>query len=184
MKLFTHIVSWIFGILLIALSVFVAAETASRKIFNISFQGADELGGYVLAIGGALSFTIALAQRGHIRIDLVHDLLGQRAQAFLNWLSAMTLAMFGLFLARYCWPVIRDTMEYGSVAPTAWATPMIYPQAIWYASLLTFTVLSVWLAAQATKLLLSGDLRSLNHRFQPKSAQEELDDELSDLKGR
>ena len=74
-------VSWLFGLVLIAFALFVSAETVSRKVFNFSFQGADELGGYALAIGGALSFTIALLERGHIRIDLLHDKLGTRAQA-------------------------------------------------------------------------------------------------------
>ena len=70
MKAFTHFVDWSFGLLLIALCFFVAAETVSRKVFNFSFQGADELGGYVLAIGGALSFTIALLERGNGLLDV------------------------------------------------------------------------------------------------------------------
>ena len=75
------VLSWVFGGLLVGLSAFVAAETVSRKLFNFSFQGADELGGYVLAIGGALSFTVALIERAHIRIDLIHLRLGQRIGA-------------------------------------------------------------------------------------------------------
>lgn len=177
-------VSWLFGLVLIAFALFVSAETVSRKVFNFSFQGADELGGYALAIGGALSFTIALLERGHIRIDLLHDKLGPRAQAVMNWLAAVSLAALGLFLARYCWLVIRDTLDYGSTAPTAWATPMIYPQSVWYASLLIFTATSLWLALKATRYLFSGNFTGLNQEFHPKGAMEELDEELSDLKRR
>lgn len=184
MNRFSHAVSWFFGLLLVALSLFIALETVSRKIFNHSFQGADELGGYVLAIGGALSFTVALIERGHIRIDLVHDRLPLRAQAILNWLAAVSLAVMGLFLARYCWLVIRDTVEYGSTAPTAWGTPMIYPQGIWYGALLIFTGTSVWMAIIATRLFLSGDIEELNEEFHTKGALEELEEELKDLKRR
>lgn len=184
MKMFTLVVSWLFGLLLIALSFFVAAETMSRKLFNFSFEGADELGGYVLAIGGALSFTVALLERGHIRIDLVYDRLPNTWKAILNWLAMISLAVMGLFLGRYCWPVIRDTLDYGSTAPTAWATPMIYPQSIWYAALLSFTVASLLLAFKASRLLFSGKITELNESFHPKGALEELDDELSDLKQR
>lgn len=181
MNTFSHVVSWLFGILLVALSAFVALETVVRKIFNHSFQGADELGGYVLAVGGALSFSVALIERGHIRIDLLHTRLNPRVQAFLNWVAYMSLAAFGLFLARYCWLVIVDTVEYGSIAPTAWATPMIYPQATWYAAMLIFTGISVWTAISATRLLLSGDIDTLNAEYHSKSVMEELEEELEDL---
>ena len=184
MNRFSHAVSWFFGLLLVALSLFIALETVSRKLFNHSFQGADELGGYVLAIGGALSFTVALIERGHIRIDLVHDHLPLKLQALLNWLSAVSLAAMGLFLARYCWLVIRDTLEYGSTAPTAWATPMIYPQGIWFGALLVFTVTSVWMAIVATRLFLSGDVEALNEEFKTKGSMDELEEELKDLKRR
>ena len=184
MNTFSHVVSWLFGILLVALSGFVAMETVSRKLFNHSFQGADELGGYVLAIGGALSFAVALIERGHIRIDLLHNKLSPRIQAFLNWLAYVSLAAFGLFLARYCWLVIRDTLEYGSTAPTAWATPMIWPQGVWYAAMLIFTGVSVYTAAIATKLLISGDIERLNDEFHTKSVMEELAEELEDLQQR
>ncbi|MFK7859204.1 MAG: TRAP transporter small permease subunit [Granulosicoccus sp.] len=175
------VVSWVFGLVLLALSLFVAAETISRKLFNFSFQGADELGGYVLAIGGALSFTIALLQRAHIRIDIIHDRLSPRIQAYLNWISAISLALMGGFLARYCWLVVRDTLLYGSTAPTAWATPMIYPQSVWYICLLAFSITSVILAIIATKQLLQGDFEALNTDFKPKGVMEELEDELEDL---
>lgn len=184
MQRFTIVVSWLFGLLLVGLSLFVAVETVSRKAFGFSLQGADELGGYVLAIGGALSFTVALMERGHIRIDLLYARLGPLAQAILSWLAALTLALFGLFLARYCWFVIRDTIAYRSTAPTAWGTPMIYPQSIWYAALLIFTAASLWLALKATRYLLTGQIDRLNEEFHPKGAQEELDEELTDLERR
>lgn len=184
MNRFSHIVSWFFGLLLVALSLFIALETVSRKLFNHSFQGADELGGYVLAVGGALSFTVALIERGHIRIDLVHDHLTPKVQAVLNWFAALSLAIMGLFLARYCWLVVRDTVEYGSTAPTAWATPMIYPQGVWYGALLIFTATSVWLAVVATRTFFSGDIEKLNEEFHTKSALDELEEELEDLKRR
>lgn len=184
MSLLTRVISWFFGLLLLGLSLFVAAETVSRKLFNFSFQGADELGGYVLAVGGALSFTVALLERGHIRIDLLHDRLGTPARALLNWLAVVSLAVFGLFLARYGWLVIRDTLDYGSTAPTAWATPMIYPQSVWYAGLLAFTLTSLWLALKASRYLLTRDVERLDREFHPKGALEELDEELADLRRR
>lgn len=59
-----------FGLIFLALSLVVALETIMRKVFNTSLQGADELGGYSLAIGSTLAFSLALLGRTHIRVDV------------------------------------------------------------------------------------------------------------------
>ena len=178
------ILSAVFGWMFLALSVLVAAETLSRKLLNFSFQGADELGGYALAVGSSLAFTVALVERAHIRIDLLHERLPVRVQAALNWLSIVLMAALGLILVRYCWLVIKDTLAYGSTAPTPWTTPLIWPQSVWYATLAVFALVAVWLAVRATRLLLAGRIDALNRDFHPKGALEELSDELEDLERR
>lgn len=181
---FTIVISWVFGTMMIGLSLFVTIETLSRKFLRHSFLGADELGGYVLAVGGALAFSVALVERGHIRIDLLHERLGPRLQAILSWLSAVLMAAMGVFLMRYCWLVVRDTVTYGSTAPTAWATPMIWPQSVWYGALVIFGVISLWQAFRATRLLLAGNIAQVNAEFHTKGAMDELRDELADLEKR
>lgn len=184
MHRFTTAISWLFGLLLIGLSLFVTLETFMRKVFGMSLQGADELGGYVLAISGAFAFTITLIERGHIRIDLVYSQTSPKTQAVLSWFASLSLAIFGLFVARYIWIVIRDTMAYGSTAPTAWSTPLIYPQSVWYAAMLIFTIASLVAFARASMLLFGGRFDELNTEFHPKTAQEELAEELSDMEHR
>jgi TRAP-type C4-dicarboxylate transport system permease small subunit len=173
--------SAVFGWMFIALSVLVALETVSRKLFNFSFQGADELGGYALAVGSSLAFSVALVERAHIRIDLLHEHLPVRVQAALNWISIVLMAALGLFLIRYGWLAVRDTLDYGSTAATPWATPLIYPQSVWYAALVAFALVAVWLAVRATRLLLAGRIEDLNRDFHPKGALEELSEELEDV---
>ncbi|MEZ5722314.1 MAG: TRAP transporter small permease subunit [Paracoccaceae bacterium] len=71
-----RIATWIsrlFGVALLFLSGFVALETMMRKLFNTSLQGADELGGYVLAFGASAAFVVALIDRAHVRIDVLHQ---------------------------------------------------------------------------------------------------------------
>ncbi|MGQ9367848.1 TRAP transporter small permease [Azospirillum sp. ST 5-10] len=184
MKWLMTIASWLFGLALLGLSLFVSAETVLRKTVNFSFEGADELGGYVLAVGSSLAFVVALADRAHIRIDLLHQRLRPGAQALVNWLSAVAMALLGLFLVWVGRLVILDTLDYGSTAPTPWATPLIYPQAAWYAALCLFALLAAVLALRATWLLAAGRTERLNRDFHPKGALEELDEELEDLERR
>ena len=59
------------GWTLLALAILVTFETIVRKFFGFSIQGADEIGGYVLAISSSIGFCYALVMRAHIRIDLL-----------------------------------------------------------------------------------------------------------------
>ena len=173
-----------FGGIFLTLSVVVAVETLSRKLFNVSLQGADELGGYALAVGSTIAFSQALIGRNHIRVDVFHERFPRGLQAVLNWLSIVALAAFGAFIAWLAFKVIGDTLQYGSTAQTPWATPLIWPQGVWYAGLVTFALVATGYALRATMLALTGRLDTLNHDFHPKSAKDELKEELQDLAAR
>ncbi|WP_075221428.1 TRAP transporter small permease subunit [Acuticoccus yangtzensis] len=184
MKHFSRAASWLFGLALVALSLFVAAETVSRKLFNVSFEGADELGGYVLAIGAALSFTVALVERAHVRIDVLHGKFPAPVRAILDWLSAVSLAALGIFLVYIGTSVIRDTIAYGSTAQSPWATPLIYPQSGWFAGYVLFATASCGLAIYATALLVTGRLSKISESFDPKGAADEVREELENVQSR
>lgn len=171
----------VFGGIFLTLAVVVAVETISRKVFNFSLQGADELGGYALAVGSTIAFSLALMGRNHIRVDVFHDKFPRALQAALNWLSIVALAALGAFIAWIAFKVIGDTLQYHSTAQTPWATPLIWPQSVWYAGLVIFALVAIGYAVRATALLLSNRIDTLNHDFHPKSAKEELKEELEDL---
>jgi TRAP-type C4-dicarboxylate transport system permease small subunit len=171
----------VFGLVFIGLAVLVTVETLSRKIFNVSLQGADELGGYALAVGSTIAFSLALMGRNHIRVDVFHEMMPRKLQSILNWISIVSLAAFGVFIAVIAFKVLGDTLQYRSTAQTPWATPLIWPQSVWYAGLLIFAMVASGYALRATSLLFSGRFDTLNADFHPKSAKEELKEELQDL---
>ena len=169
------------GYILLALTILVTIETLGRKFFDFSLQGVDELGGYALAVGSALAFTTALVDRAHIRIELFHLMLPLPVQMALNWLSIVTLAAFGGLLAWVCLTILEDSFAYNSTAPTPWATPLIYPQSLWYAGIVIFAVVSAIMALHATYLLATGNAAVLNRLYGPKEAVEDIKDELDNL---
>jgi TRAP-type C4-dicarboxylate transport system permease small subunit len=178
---FENILGILFGTIFMTLVALVTVETIARKLFNVSLQGVDELGGYALAIGSTISFSLAVFGRNHIRVDVLHQHYPDWLKAVMNWLSAFSLAAFAVFL---CWVAIQvlfDSVTYGSTAQTPWATPLIYPQSLWYAGLVMFAIVSVCFAVWATYLLFTGKEQELILEFQPKSAKEELKEELDDL---
>lgn len=180
-QFFDETLSIVFGVIFVALSLIVTVETILRKTLNFSIQGADELGGYALAVGSTIAFAIAMTGRNHIRVDVVHDLLPRGFQAFMNWIAVIVMAAFSTLLAVLAYRVILDTMDYRSVAQTPWATPLIYPQSVWSAGMIIFSVVCLLCAARATLLLVRGQIDQLNHEFQPRSAKEELQEELDNV---
>lgn len=174
----------LFGLIFVGLSLVVAVETALRKLFNISLQGADELGGYALAIGATIAFSMALLGRNHIRVDVFYEHFPAPIQTLLNWLSALSLAGFAGLLAWLAWFVIQDSHSYKSVAMTPWATPLVYPQSVWLVGLMLFGLLAVGVALYATYLLFTGRSAQLNAMLHPRSTREELKEELDDLQVR
>lgn len=171
----------LFGVIFLVLSFVVTIETLARKLFNFSIQGADELGGYSLAIGSTIAFSLALIGRNHIRVDVFHEMFPRSMKAALNWLSIVLLAALAVLFVAVSFRVLDESLAYRSTAQTPWATPLIYPQGLWYAGLVMFALIGVGFAARATFLLLSGRIDELNDEFHPKSVKEELKEELDDL---
>jgi TRAP-type C4-dicarboxylate transport system permease small subunit len=181
MKPVQRLLAWVFGIVYVALSFIVSIETLSRKLFNFSIQGADELGGYALAVGSVIAFSLALVGRNHIRVDVFHEHFPKQMQAALNAVSYLLLAIFAVTLAFVAFKVVQDTLAYGSTAPTPWQTPLIWPQSLWYAGLFVFALVTVAYALRAGVLLVRGNIAALNHEFQPKSVKEEVREEVDDF---
>jgi TRAP-type C4-dicarboxylate transport system permease small subunit len=176
-----RVLAWVFGAIFLALSVVVSIETIARKLFNYSIQGADELGGYALAAGSVIAFSLALVGRNHIRVDVFHERFPKRVQAVLNVVSYLAMAAFAVLIAYVALKVVQDTLLYGSTAPTPWQTPLIWPQAVWYAGLVVFALVTVAYAARAAWLLARGRIDQVNHEFPPKSTKQEVREELDDF---
>ncbi len=182
-----RIATWIsrlFGAALLFLSGFVALETVLRKVFNTSLQGADELGGYVLAFGASAAFVVALIDRAHVRIDVLHQRFPVKVRAWIDFAAVLSLGILGVFFLYIGWFVIIDTISYKSTAATPWRTPLIYPQAAWYAGLAFFAAVSLWLSGRALRLVLAGRIDQVAKEFSPKTAEEELAEELDHLSAR
>jgi TRAP-type C4-dicarboxylate transport system permease small subunit len=173
-----------FGVVMTGFAALVTFETLARKFMNVSLQGVDELGGYVLAVTSSLAFTLALLDRAHIRIDLFHLKLPLGLRAVLNWISAAMTTAFAALLVYVGVIVLRETVDFGSTAPTPWATPLVWPQSLWLAALVIFLLAAVARFFASTRLLAAGRVGELDRRHGPKGAEEEVQEELADLERR
>jgi TRAP-type C4-dicarboxylate transport system permease small subunit len=175
---------WFGGALVLLAAVVIAVDVALRKLFALSMGGADELAGYALALGTAWSLGAALLERAHIRIDSLYALFPRAARLALDFAGiALLLAFFGL-VARHGWAVLEQSWVSSSRSQSALATPLVLPQSIWLLGLALFFLIGVALLAHAVLLIGAGDAAAAARAISTRSAAEEVEDELREMKER
>jgi len=162
---------------LIALSALTCVEILGRKFFGFSLQGVDEIGSYTFAIITAFGFSYALVTAGHTRVDFLLSRFRPEVQALLNAAAMVTLAAMAGLAAYRAWHVLADSRALLSTAPTPLATPLWWPQSIWFAAWALFALAAVFAAAHACVLLAAGRVKELNKRYGPQTLEEEIESE-------
>jgi TRAP-type C4-dicarboxylate transport system permease small subunit len=159
---------------LFALSVLTCVEILGRKFFGFSLQGVDEIGSYTFAIVTTFGFSYALVTAGHTRVDFLLARFSPRGRALLNALAMVTLAAMAGLAAWRAWHVLADSRALLSTAPTPMATPLWWPQTIWFLAWALFAFTALIAAAHACHLLLARNWRALNRRYGPQTLEEEV----------
>ena len=166
-----------FGAAFCLVSALVFLETILRKFFSVSLQGVDELGGYVLAVTAALSFSLALCDRAHMRIDIFYRLFPLVIRRLLDGLAMLMTALVAFIVVLMGWITLNESILFKSVSQTPWATPMVIPQSIWLATLLPFLLLSFWGLLRWGYGMVRQDDQILGE-FAPKGTQDELTEQV------
>jgi TRAP-type C4-dicarboxylate transport system permease small subunit len=165
-----------YGVLL--LSVVVSIDIVGRKLFGFTFQGTDDMGGYVLAIIAVVGASYTMAMRGHTRVDVFLVRFSARWQRILNTVAMVTMAAFAAFAAWRGTDVLMESIEFQSVASNPLQTPLWQPQLLWVIGLTLFALISFAYAVHAL-MLLARSSPDLNRFYGPASAQDELEAELT-----
>jgi len=175
---------WFGGALVLLAAVLIGVDVLMRKFLARSIGGADELAGYSLAIGTAWGLAAALIDRAHIRIDSLYVLFPQKLRLALDLVALVLLVGFFALIAWHGLGVVSQSWTSGSRSQSALETPTVIPQVFWIAGLLVFVVVGALLLIDAVRIIESGDLRGAARLVSTRSAEEEVEDEIRDLKDR
>jgi TRAP-type C4-dicarboxylate transport system permease small subunit len=168
----------------LAAALLIGVDVTLRKLFDASIGGADELAGYALAIGTAWSLGAALLDRAHIRIDSLYVLFPRWLRLALDFLGiALLLAFFGL-IARHGWSVVQQSWVSGSRSQSALQTPTVLPQSIWLIGLAVFFLVGLALLARAAFLVTRGQAGAAATLISTRSAAEDVQREMRELRAR
>src|SRR5882672_5375692 len=175
---------WFGGALVLLAAVLIGIDVLMRKFLDRSIGGADELAGYSLAIGTAWGLGATLLDRAHIRIDSLYVLFPQKLRLALDALALILLIGFFALVAWHGLGVVSQSWSSASRSQSALETPTVIPQVLWIAGLAAFVAIGLLLLFDALRIMASGDLRGAANLISTRSAEEEVEDEIRDLKGR
>jgi TRAP-type mannitol/chloroaromatic compound transport system permease small subunit len=167
------------GAMLIAASFVISFEIVARKILFLPFNVGTELSTYALAVGASWSFAYALLHRSHVRIDVVRNVVGQRAKAGLDVLALMSLAVTALVLTGYVFDTVEASWSLGARENTSLGTPLIIPHGLWFIGLVWFAIVCLEQLATVLVRLLRGDMAGVVRSAGPAGIEEELEDVLA-----
>ncbi len=139
-----------YGVL--GLSLLIAVEVLMRRFLNLSLQGGDEFGGYVLAILAAFGFAHTWLERGHTRVEIVLERTKGSLRGALDLVSVLAITIMAVFMAWRAWTTLLESLEYGSLSGTPMMTPLWQPQALWVAGLSFFALVALATAGHAIVL--------------------------------
>jgi len=142
--------------LLLAVALLVSADVLVRKLLGVAFVGADELAGYAMAVATSWALALAFFQGSHIRVNVLTMTLAPRAQAWLDVVAMLVVALMVGLLAWQVWAVTFDSWTYGSVSNTPLRVPLWLPQCLLLAGIVLFLVSAAVVLLEGVVLLRHG----------------------------
>ena len=181
---FTQWGLWFGGGLVLLAALLIGIDVLMRKFLARSIGGADELAGYSLAIGTAWGLAATLIDRAHIRIDSLYVLFPQKLRLLLDLVALVLFVLFFGLMTWHGWGVVAQSWVSGSRSQSALETPTVIPQFLWISGLAVFVLVGALLLVHALILAARGDLRAMARAISTRSAEEEVEAEIRDLKAR
>ena len=128
MRLVNGAATWLAATAILAMAGITAAEVIARSFFDVSFELADELGGYLLVAAVFLGLGPALAGGAMLRVEMVEQRLPRPVRRVLDvifHLLALAVSCIAFF---WIWQHVASSIRRETVAATWLETPLWIPQ--------------------------------------------------------
>ncbi len=172
------------GAMILLIAFVIAAEIVMRRFFGITLGGVDEISGQVLAVSSTWAFAFALLQKAHVRIDTLYLALPRRLRPWLDVTALLVLGAFVGLLTWYAADMLRFTFAFDTRSLSLLSTPMWIPQGAWVVGLIAFFLVITLLLLRTLLALVAGDRDTALRLAGLASVEDEIKDELADLRRR
>lgn len=159
-------------------ALFITADIVGRSFFGVSSAATVEISGYMLACGISWSLAHTLAERAHIRVDVLINRMPLKPRALLHLFALVLLGFFSAFLAWAGWQLLDESLMFDAHDNSALHLPMAWPQGIWAFGLGAFLVMIAVLLLEAVLGLFCGHYDEIAELLGSRSIDDEADEAL------
>ncbi len=170
-----RLIGIICGYTCLGLSFLIVVEIFGRKLLNISIQGVDEIGGYVVAITGTYGMALACWYRAHTRIDIVLLRLPLKVRALFNLIAYTTLTIGAIFMAYMAFTTLAESVDFKSISSTPLQVPLWIPQSLWFSGLICFGLVAAVMSVKGLLMLHQNSVDAQSY-LAPSSIKQELEE--------
>jgi TRAP-type C4-dicarboxylate transport system permease small subunit len=175
----SRMATWAGGGVLLLAAIIITIDVTTRKLFQVSLGGSDELAGYALAITTSWGMSLALLRRANIRIDALYARLPKPLTAWLDLLALVLMGVFMSFVTWFATEMWLNSIEMRSTANTPLQTPLMIPQGLWVAGFVLFLLVLLTLLARVVGLLVVADAAGVGRIAGIRTVEEEMHDEVA-----
>lgn len=118
------------GLFLTAAVVIVMTEVINRTFLMRSTMGAAEIASYAVIWSVLFTASIAVKNNAHVRIDILLNIVPQKAGRILDAIGVLFALAFTLYLTYSGWVLVEESRMLGEVSMTSLRTPLWIPQLI------------------------------------------------------
>lgn len=172
------VMAYIAGWNYIACALFITFDICARSFLGFSSKTTVEITGYSLAFGIAWGLAHTLAQRCHIRVDVLVNRFAARPRQLLHGLALLLLLPFAGFIAWVASELVGESWLFDAHDTSALSIPLILPQGLWSFGIVFFAVLALVLFVEVTLLLLDGRGEEVEKLLGPRTLQDETKEAL------
>lgn len=172
------VMAYIAGWNYIACALFITFDICARSFLGFSSKTTVEITGYSLAFGIAWGLAHTLAQRCHIRVDVLVNRFAARPRQLLHGLALLLLLPFAGFIAWVASELVGESWLFDAHDTSALSIPLILPQGLWSFGIVFFAVLAFVLFVEVTLLLLDGRGEEVEKLLGPRTLQDETKEAL------
>ncbi|APX24492.1 MAG: TRAP transporter small permease [Rhodobacteraceae bacterium] len=162
----------------LATAVFISVDVVCRAFLGFSSGATTEISGYLMAFGLSWSLAHALAERAHIRIDL---LVMKMPLGLRVWMHLAALLLLLALVAILCWSavnVLEETLLWNARDISALRIPLIWPQGIWAFGLGALAVFAAALTLEIVLLLAARRPDDIDAMMRPRSADDDTEETI------
>ena len=108
----------------------ILIEVLTRYILQSPLSVAEEYGGYMLVAITFLGLSYTWKERGHVRVELVINVLSLKLQSWRRLITLIMATAFALIMIKASYDLVSYSYLFGTRSGSWLRTPLIWPQIV------------------------------------------------------